>query len=97
MECEDGQGEPSSARNIPTAYAPIIQLELIDFGASQEYPPAFISQYRQLLLAAVRADRKSCGDLSRAIGYLTPDDSQVGIMFSVLRGQRLIAALPRSV
>lgn len=51
-------------------------LELLDFGASREYPVEFISQYVDTLVAASRNDRQACHDLSVQLGYLTGYESQ---------------------
>ncbi|MCJ1285478.1 hypothetical protein MMC26_004818 [Xylographa opegraphella] len=52
------------------------KLELLDFGASREYPDRFIVPYTRILLAASRNDRESCRDLSIQLGYLTGHESQ---------------------
>ncbi|PWY82984.1 ABC1-domain-containing protein [Aspergillus heteromorphus CBS 117.55] len=52
------------------------RLELLDFGASREYPTEFISKYINTLIAASRNDRLRCADLSRELGYLTGHESQ---------------------
>lgn len=52
------------------------RLELLDFGASREYPIEFSTKYVQTLLAASRNDRKSCHDLSIQLGYLTGHESK---------------------
>ncbi|KAJ5902538.1 Protein ABC1 [Penicillium taxi] len=52
------------------------RLELLDFGASREYPTEFISTYVRTLVAAVRNDRTACHDLSVKLGYLTGMESQ---------------------
>jgi aarF domain-containing kinase len=52
------------------------RLELLDFGASREYPAEFINTYVETLLAAVRDDRDTCRDLSVKLGYLTGYESQ---------------------
>lgn len=52
------------------------RLELLDFGASREYPEAFISTYVRTLVAASRNDRALCQDLSLKLGYLTGMESQ---------------------
>lgn len=51
------------------------RLELLDFGASREYPINFISTYVSTLLAASRNDRTACHDLSVELGYLTGYES----------------------
>jgi aarF domain-containing kinase len=52
------------------------RLELLDFGASREYPETFISKYVRTLVAASRNDRGLCRDLSVELGYLTGMESQ---------------------
>lgn len=52
------------------------RLELLDFGASREYPIEFISTYVRTLVAASRNDRAACQDLSLQLGYLTGHESK---------------------
>lgn len=52
------------------------RLELLDFGASREYPADFISLYVRLLVAASRNEREACRDLSKELGYLTGFESE---------------------
>ncbi|RYP23509.1 hypothetical protein DL765_001023 [Monosporascus sp. GIB2] len=52
------------------------KLELLDFGASREYPEQFVSQYVSLLAAASRTDRRAIKDLSESLGYLTGHESR---------------------
>ena len=47
------------------------KLELLDFGASRDYPSEFVEPYVGLLIAASKGDRASCRDLSIQLGYLT--------------------------
>ncbi|KAL4898559.1 ABC1 family-domain-containing protein [Aspergillus ambiguus] len=51
------------------------RLELLDFGASREYPVDFITKYVSTLVAASRNDRDSCHRLSIDLGYLTGHES----------------------
>lgn len=51
------------------------KLELLDFGASRDYPDRFILPYIRILLAASKNDRKSIEDLSVQLGYLTGYES----------------------
>ncbi|KAK6079392.1 ABC1 family protein [Seiridium cupressi] len=53
------------------------KLELLDFGASREYPDEFVTQYVNLLAAASRTDRDTVKDLSEKLGYLTGHESRV--------------------
>ncbi|KAL2191762.1 ABC1-domain-containing protein [Thermothelomyces heterothallicus CBS 203.75] len=52
------------------------KLELLDFGASREYPERFVTLYVRLLEAASRADRAAVKDLSEQLGYLTGHESR---------------------
>jgi aarF domain-containing kinase len=52
------------------------KLELLDFGASREYPEVFVRQYVQLLACASRADRDGVKRLSESLGYLTGHESK---------------------
>ncbi|KAI7087724.1 ABC1-domain-containing protein [Hortaea werneckii] len=52
------------------------KLELLDFGASREYPDKFVEPYVSLLIAASRGDRDACRDLSIQLGYLTGHESK---------------------
>jgi aarF domain-containing kinase len=52
------------------------KLELLDFGASREYPEDFITKYTQLLAAASRSDRETVRNLSISLGYLTGHESK---------------------
>ncbi|KAI1438711.1 ABC1-domain-containing protein [Xylaria sp. CBS 124048] len=51
------------------------KLELLDFGASREFPALFVAQYITLLAAASRADRETVLDYSQRLGYLTGHES----------------------
>ena len=53
------------------------KLELLDFGASRDYPDHFIIPYVRTLLAASRGDRDQVRDLSIELGYLTGHESKV--------------------
>lgn len=52
------------------------KLELLDFGASRDYPDKFIVPYINILQAAARNDRAAVRDLSIQLGYLTGYESQ---------------------
>lgn len=52
------------------------RLELLDFGASREFPDKFVEPYVSLLIAASQNDRDACRDLSIELGYLTGHESQ---------------------
>ncbi|KAL8843148.1 MAG: hypothetical protein Q9170_000278 [Blastenia crenularia] len=52
------------------------KLELLDFGASRDYPDKFVIPYIQILQAASRNDRETIRDRSIDLGYLTGHESQ---------------------
>ncbi|KAM7201805.1 ABC1 domain containing protein [Rhypophila sp. PSN 637] len=52
------------------------KLELLDFGASREYPPEFIDKYLRLLEAASGGDRERVKVFSEELGYLTGHESK---------------------
>ncbi|KAK1820451.1 hypothetical protein LTR12_005177 [Friedmanniomyces endolithicus] len=52
------------------------KLELLDFGASREYPARFVEPYVSLLIAASHNNRTACRDLSIELGYLTGAESK---------------------
>ena len=52
------------------------KLELLDFGASRDYPDKFIIPYVEILQAASRNDRDTIRDRSVQLGYLTGHESQ---------------------
>ncbi|KAF5021846.1 hypothetical protein F66182_6103 [Fusarium sp. NRRL 66182] len=56
--------------------ADLNKLELLDFGASREYPEEFVTQYVQLLAAASRSDKDAVKELSESLGYLTGHESR---------------------
>ncbi|KAM0204484.1 hypothetical protein ACHAPI_000250 [Fusarium lateritium] len=56
--------------------ADVNMLELLDFGASREYPDKFVTQYVQLLAAASRSDKAAVKELSESLGYLTGHESR---------------------
>ncbi|KAF2208167.1 hypothetical protein CERZMDRAFT_70993 [Cercospora zeae-maydis SCOH1-5] len=51
------------------------KLELLDFGASREFPDKFVVPYCELLIAASKGDREACKALSIELGYLTGHES----------------------
>ncbi|ELR10403.1 hypothetical protein VC83_00492 [Pseudogymnoascus destructans] len=52
------------------------KLELLDFGASREYPEEFITKYTQLLNAASKSDEETVRKFSVDLGYLTGHESK---------------------
>lgn len=52
------------------------KLELLDFGATREYPEEFITRYVKLLEGASRTDKDTVRDMSIELGYLTGHESK---------------------
>ena len=52
------------------------KLELLDFGASRDFPQRFIDSYIRILQAAAQDDREACRDISIDLGYLTGHESK---------------------
>lgn len=52
------------------------KIELLDFGASRDYPDKFVAPYVEVLIAASKGDRNSIRDLSLQLGYLTGSESR---------------------
>lgn len=52
------------------------KIELLDFGASRDYPDEFVDPYVQVLKAAARDDRPAVGEYSLQLGYLTGQESK---------------------
>ncbi|KAH6397772.1 hypothetical protein HBI60_106600 [Parastagonospora nodorum] len=51
------------------------KVELLDFGASREYPDEFVGPYVNILIGASQGDRNAIRDGSIELGYLTGDES----------------------
>lgn len=51
------------------------KIELLDFGASRDYPDEFVEPYIKVLIAASKGDRESIRTLSLELGYLTGSES----------------------
>lgn len=52
------------------------KLELLDFGASRDYPDEFVDPYIGVLRAASKGDKATIRDLSIQLGYLTGEESK---------------------
>ena len=52
------------------------KIELLDFGASRDFPDKFVEPYVSLLIAASKGDRERCKDMSIQLGYLTGHESK---------------------
>lgn len=51
------------------------KIELLDFGASRDYPDEFVDPYVNILIAASKGDKDTIRDLSIQLGYLTGAES----------------------
>jgi aarF domain-containing kinase len=51
------------------------KIELLDFGASRDYPDEFVGPYVGILIGASKGDHKAIRDGSIELGYLTGDES----------------------
>lgn len=52
------------------------KLELLDFGASRDFPEKFIQTYRRMLTAGTQNDREKVAHYSKELGYLTGLESK---------------------
>ena len=52
------------------------KIELLDFGASREYPESFIDPYVRNFQAAALGDRRKVAEFSLELGYLTGAESK---------------------
>ena len=55
----------------------LLQVELVDFGATREYSKEFIDDWLHLLQSAASDDKQSCVEWSRKVGYLTGQEDEV--------------------
>jgi len=51
------------------------KIELLDFGASRDFPDEFVDPYINILIAASKGDSKTIAELSVQLGYLTGHES----------------------
>jgi aarF domain-containing kinase len=51
------------------------KVELLDFGASRDYPDEFVEPYIKVLIAASKGDKPTIRSLSIELGYLTGNES----------------------
>ncbi|KAJ8455523.1 hypothetical protein OPV22_035110 [Ensete ventricosum] len=52
-------------------------INLIDFGAAREYPKNFVDDYLRMVIACANSDRDSVIEMSRRLGFLTGEESDV--------------------
>ncbi|KAG2498015.1 hypothetical protein HYH03_004273 [Edaphochlamys debaryana] len=53
------------------------RLNLIDFGASKEYPESFVMDYLRMVAACAERDGQGVVEMSTRLGFLTGDESPV--------------------
>ncbi|GFR41327.1 hypothetical protein Agub_g2011 [Astrephomene gubernaculifera] len=53
------------------------RINLIDFGASKDYPEEFVSDYMRMVAACAQRDRQAVIDMSTKLGFLTGDESEI--------------------
>ncbi|CAD5169423.1 unnamed protein product [Musa acuminata subsp. malaccensis] len=52
-------------------------INLIDFGAAREYPKNFVDDYLRMVIACANSDRDAVIEMSRRLGFLTGEESDV--------------------
>ncbi|KFK30750.1 hypothetical protein AALP_AA6G022000 [Arabis alpina] len=67
-------------------------INLIDFGAARDYPKKFVDDYLQMVMACADKDSKGVIEMSRRLGFLTGDESNVMLDAHVQAG--FIVGLP---
>ena len=55
----------------------LLQVYLLDFGASRDYSKQFVDDYLRVIHSAVVGDREGVINASKALGYLTGYESKV--------------------
>jgi aarF domain-containing kinase len=74
MEWQFMQTDPNWTNFLYNRH-PQPKLELLDFGASRDFPRSFVEPYVSLLIAASKGDREACRAYSIELGYLTGRES----------------------
>ncbi|XP_038976749.1 LOW QUALITY PROTEIN: protein ABC transporter 1, mitochondrial-like [Phoenix dactylifera] len=69
-------------------------INLIDFGAAHEYPQHFVDDYLRMVMACANNDRDAVIEMSRRLGFLTGEESEVMLEAHVQAG--FIVGLPFS-
>ncbi|PKU66495.1 putative aarF domain-containing protein kinase [Dendrobium catenatum] len=67
-------------------------INLIDFGAAREYPRSFVDDYLRMVMGCANGDRTVVIEMSRRLGFLTGEESEVMLDAHVQAG--LIIGLP---
>lgn len=73
---------------------PTKMINLIDFGAAREYPQNFVDDYLQMVIACANSDRDAVIEMSRRLGFLTGEESEVMLDAHVQAG--FLVGLPFS-
>ncbi|OEL31388.1 Protein ABC transporter 1, mitochondrial [Dichanthelium oligosanthes] len=53
------------------------KFNLIDFGAARDFPKRFVDDYLRMVVACANKDRASVLEMSRRLGFLTGEESEV--------------------
>ncbi|CAH9146167.1 unnamed protein product [Cuscuta epithymum] len=69
-------------------------INLIDFGAARDYPKHFVDDYLRMVLACANSDREAVIEMSKRLGFLTGEESDIMIDAHVQAG--FIVGLPFS-
>ncbi|PKA48888.1 putative aarF domain-containing protein kinase [Apostasia shenzhenica] len=69
-------------------------INLIDFGAAREYPKSFVDDYLRMVMACANRDGDGVIQMSRRLGFLTGDESDVMLDAHVQAG--FIVGIPFS-
>ncbi|CAH8273508.1 unnamed protein product [Arabidopsis lyrata] len=67
-------------------------INLIDFGAARDYPKKFVDDYLRMVMACAEKDSEGVIEMSRRLGFLTGDESDVMLDAHVQAG--FIVGLP---
>lgn len=67
-------------------------INLIDFGAAQDYPKSFVDDYLRMVLACANSDREAVVEMSHRLGFLTGKESDIMLEAHVQAG--FIVGLP---
>ena len=63
--------------NVLCACNIVLQIMLLDFGASREYSRKFTDVYIEIIKGAAEGSRQTVLDCSRTLGFLTGYESKV--------------------
>lgn len=69
-------------------------INLIDFGAARDYPKHFVDAYLRMVLACANSDREAVIEMSKRLGFLTGEESDIMIDAHVQAG--FVVGLPFS-